>query len=127
MSRTISTVRPNLSSRTPDQSLHDILKSILMIEQFVAGVSFERFREEPMRIAAVERHLQKISEAAIRLSDQADILCPGIPWRNIRGIGNFLRHEYDRVDLDTVWHTVIDHLPPLKSSVTAALQRRESA
>jgi uncharacterized protein with HEPN domain len=116
-----------LSSRTPDQSLHDILKSILMIEQFVAGVSFDQFREEPMRVAAVERHLQKISEAAIRLGEQADTLCPGIPWRNIRGIGNFLRHEYDRVDLETVWHTVTDHLPPLKSSVTAALQRRESA
>jgi hypothetical protein len=49
-----------------------------------------------MRIAAVERHLQKISEAAVRLSDHAEILCPGVPWRNIRGIGNFLRHEYDR-------------------------------
>jgi uncharacterized protein with HEPN domain len=38
-----------LSSRTPDQSLHDILKSILMIEQFVAGVSFDQFQEEPVR------------------------------------------------------------------------------
>src|SRR3954471_6045520 len=98
MSKALSTVRPKLSSRAPDQSLHDILNSIVMIEQFVAGVPFDRFREEPMRIAAVERHLQKISEAAVRLGDKADILCPGVPWCNIRGIGNFLRHEYDRVD-----------------------------
>lgn len=42
-----------------------------------------------------------------------------------RGIGNFLRHEYDRVDLDTVWHNVTDHLPLLKASVTAALQKRK--
>jgi hypothetical protein len=40
--------------------------------------SFDGFREEPMRIAAVERHLQKISDAAVRLGDEADILCPGI-------------------------------------------------
>ena len=116
-----------MSSRTPDQSLRDILNSILLIEEFTAGVSFDRFRDEPMRIAAVERHLQKISEAAVRLSDHAEILCPGVPWRNIRGIGNFLRHEYDRVDLETVWHTVTDHLPPLKASVTAALKTREQA
>ena len=113
-----------MSSRTPDQSLHNILNSITLIEEFIADISFDRFRDEPMRIAAVERHLQKISEAAIRLGDQAEILCPGVPWRNIRGIGNFLRHEYDRVDLDTVWHTVVDHLPALKASVTAVLQTR---
>jgi uncharacterized protein with HEPN domain len=112
-----------LSSRTPDQSLHDILNSISRIEEFIAGVSFDRFREDPMRVAAVERHLQKISEAAIRLGEVAETLCPGMPWRNIRGIGNFLRHEYDRVDLETVWHTVMGDLPPLKASVTVALQK----
>jgi uncharacterized protein with HEPN domain len=124
MSKAISTERPNLSSRPPDQSLRDILNSIILIEEFIADVSFDRFCDEPMRIAAVERHLQKISEAAVRLSDQAEILCPGVPWRNIRGIGNFLRHEYDRVDLDTVWHTATDNLPPLKAAVMAALQKR---
>jgi hypothetical protein len=41
-----------------------------MIEEFVAGVPFDAFRNEPMRIAAVERHLQKISEAAVRLGDE---------------------------------------------------------
>jgi uncharacterized protein with HEPN domain len=110
-----------LSSRSSDQSLRDILNSIILIEEFVAGVSFDRFRDEPMRIAAVERHLQKVSEAAVRLGDQAEVLCPGLPWRNVRGIGNFLRHEYDGVDLDTVWHTVMDHLPSLKASVIIAL------
>ena len=115
-----------MSSRAPNQSLRDILNSIILIDEFVAGISFDRFRDDPMRIAAVERHLQKISEAAIRLGDGAEVLCPGLPWRNIRGIGNFLRHEYDRVDLDTVWHTVTDHLPPLKASITVALQKSET-
>lgn len=96
-----------------------------MIEEFIGGVSNDGFRSDPMLVAAVERYLQKISEAAVRLGEAAEVLCPGMPWRNIRGIGNFLRHEYDRVDLDTVWHTVIDHLPALKASVTTALQDRK--
>ena len=98
-----------------------------MIEEFIGGVALDRLRSEPMRIAAVERHLQKISEAAVRLGDYAEVLCTGLPWRNIRGRGNFLRHEYDRVDLDTVWHTVTDHLPTLKASVTSALQKQNDA
>ena len=55
MFKAISTARPNLSFRTPDQSLRDILNSIVMIEEFMGGVSLDRFRSEPMRIMAQSR------------------------------------------------------------------------
>jgi uncharacterized protein with HEPN domain len=29
-----------------------------------------------------------------------------IPWRNVRDIGNLLRHEYENVDAEVVWETV---------------------
>jgi len=60
-------------------------------------------------------------QAAIRLGEQAEVLCPGVPWRNIRGIGNWLRHQYDRIDAEAIWRTVIDDLPPLESAVARAL------
>jgi len=67
-----------------------------MIEQFTSGMDFEAFRSNPMAVAAVERKLQVISEAAIRLGMEAERLCPDQPWRDIRGIGNQLRHAYER-------------------------------
>jgi uncharacterized protein with HEPN domain len=79
-----------LSSRDPAQSFKDILQSIERIESHVASMSFEAFREDIKTIDAVERNLQKISEAAIRLGPQADTLCPGPPWADIRGLGNWL-------------------------------------
>ena len=72
-------------------------------------------------MAAVERKLQLISEAAIRLADQAEARCPDLPWPDIRGIGNWLRHQYDRVDVQTVWYTVKNDLPRLKAVVARAL------
>ena len=93
-----------------------------MIEEFTAGMDFEAFRSNPMAVAAVERKIQIISEAAIRLGDEAEILCPGQPWRDIRGIGNQLRHAYERIDLVTIWSAVTDDLPPLKAAVLRALQ-----
>jgi len=92
-----------------------------MIEQFTSGMDFEAFRSNPMAVAAVERKLQVISEAATRLGMEAERLCPDQPWRDIRGIGNQLRHAYERVDLATVWDTITDDLPPLKAAVTRAL------
>jgi uncharacterized protein with HEPN domain len=45
----------------------------------------------------------------------------------LRAIGNFLRHEYDRIDIVRVWLTIEDDLAPLKAAVEAALkQLRES-
>lgn len=107
--------------REPALSLRDILDGIDMIVQFVHEMDLAAFREDPKTIAAVERKLLLVSEAAIRLGDDAERLCPGLPWRNIRGIGNWLRHRYDRVDVETVWNTVIDDLPPLRSAVLRAL------
>ena len=92
-----------------------------MIIQFVHGMGLEAFREDPKTVAAVERKLLLISEAAMRLGEDAERLCPGLGWRNIRGIGNWLRHRYDRVDIETVWNTVIDDLPQLRSGVLRAL------
>ena len=107
--------------REPTLSLRDILDSIDMIIQFVRGMDLEAFRGDPKTVAAVERKLMLVSEAAMPLGEDAERLCPGFPWHNIRGIGNWLRHRYDRVDVETVWNTVVDDLPPLRSGVLRAL------
>ena len=72
-----------------------------MIEQFTLGMDFEAYREDFKTMAAVERKLLLISEAAVRLGEQGPALCPGLPWENIRGIGNWLRHQYDHVRRST--------------------------
>jgi len=105
----------------PSLPLRDILESISKIEMFVFGFDFDAFATDEKTIAAVERKLQVITEAAIRLGDRAEALCPGIAWRNIRGMRNWLRHQYDRVDLETVWITITVDIPTLKAAVQQAL------
>ena len=112
-----------MSFKTPPQRwFRDIVDGIAMIEQFTSGMDFEAFRSDPMAVAAVERKLQIISEAAIRLADDAERLCPGFPWRDIRGIGNQLRHAYERIDLQSIWTTVKDDLPALRAGIEDALR-----
>ena len=40
---------------------------------------------------AVNHALLILSEAASKLGEEADQLCPGIRWEDIRGLGNRLR------------------------------------
>jgi uncharacterized protein with HEPN domain len=99
----------------------DILEAIELIDQFTAGMDFEGFQSNPMAVAAVERKIQIISEAAIRLGDEAELRCPEQPWRDIRGIGNQLRHAYERIDLNTIWSAVTDDLVPLKAAIIRSM------
>ena len=74
----------------PASALRDIADAIDNIQHFTAGMDFDTSRHDLKTIGAVERMLLVISEAAIRLKDDAARLCPGAPWPEIRGIGNWL-------------------------------------
>ena len=112
--------------RDPPLSLHDIYEAIESIERFVRGMDFSAFQADEKTSAAVERKLLVLSEAARRLGDEAEKLCPSIPWNNIRGIGNWLRHQYDRVDPSVIWQTVQRDLPSLKLAVGKTLASSDS-
>ncbi len=84
-------------------------------------MDFDAFRTNPMAIAAVERKLLTIGEAAVRLGREAPSIVPEIPWRQVRDLGNLLRHEYDKVDIAIIWQTVTSDLPALKYAVQRAL------
>jgi uncharacterized protein with HEPN domain len=110
-----------LPFRDPLSSLRDVYEAIESIERFVLGMDFSAFEADEKTNAAVERKLLVLSEAARRLGDDADKLCPSIPWNTIRGLGNWLRHQYDRVDASVIWLTVERDLPPLKVAVGKTL------
>ena len=58
--------------------------------------------------------------------EKAVELAPSQPWADIRGMGNRLRHAYDRIDLNVLWNTIRDRLPSLKSDVEQALLHLEA-
>jgi uncharacterized protein with HEPN domain len=105
----------------PAASLADILDNLERIEGYVTGLDREGFGGDTLRRDVVERCLERICEAAFRLGEKAAELVPSQPWGDIRGMGNRLRHTYDRIDLDVLWNTVRDRLPSLKVDVERAL------
>lgn len=99
----------------------DILEGIDRIDLFIDGMDFEVYRDDLKTKSAVERQLQIITEAAYRLGNEAEILCPGPDWKGYMGMGNILRHGYHKVNDQVVWDTVKIDLPPLKAAVLKAL------
>ena len=44
-----------------------------------------------------------------------------IPWRLIRAMRNVYAHDYERTKLETVWQTVTEDIPALKSQLQSIL------
>ena len=107
--------------RDAEQHLRDILESINNIDTFLGDMDFEVYRGDLKTKSAVERQMQIITEAAVRLGEDGDRLCPGVDWKGFRGMGNVLRHGYHRIDDKIVWDTVKVELPPVKTAVLRAL------
>jgi uncharacterized protein with HEPN domain len=88
-------------------------------------LNLQTFRENEQVLFAVEHALLIVSEAAAKLGALAVELCPDIPWADIRGLGNRLRHEYHTVDVARLWRLVERDLPILKAVVPAAMRKLE--
>jgi uncharacterized protein with HEPN domain len=89
---------------------------------YTAGMDFEAFKSDRRTYDAVERCLERIAEAAAKLGALAPQLMPDQPWDEIRGLGNRLRHEYDRISPARVWKIVQTGLPSLVAACEAALK-----
>ena len=104
-----------------DTALLHIRDNIQAAWSFAGEMSFDAFRASRLHLYAATRALEIISEAARRLPPSFREQHADLPWRQIMGIGNVLRHDYDDVLESMIWQTVQNHLAPLLTAIEAEL------
>ncbi len=62
---------------------------------------------------ALIKCIEIIGEAAANVTNRCREDLPQIPWPNIVGMRHRLIHAYFDVDLDILWNTIIEDVPPL--------------
>jgi uncharacterized protein with HEPN domain len=97
--------------------LQDILDSINDIESFILGMGFEEFKGDRKTINAVVRSIEVIGEASKRIPRSLKAKYKGVPWREMAGMRDKLIHEYFGVDVEILWKTAKDDIPPLKQVI----------
>jgi uncharacterized protein with HEPN domain len=118
-----------MAERIVSPNLIDIVEAIDRIRASLTGLSLEDFENSWERRWLVERGIEIISEASRRLPGDLKDRNPGIPWRKVAGIGNIIRHDYERVAPDLLWKLIQDDLPTLekvcRAELSAALAREQ--
>ena len=70
-----------------------------------------------MLALSIIKSIEIIGEAASTVTNEFRDMHNEIPWANIVAMRNRLIHAYYDIDLDRVWDTITDDLPPLVSAL----------
>ena len=100
-------------------ALRAMLEAIEGIEAASRGKTIDDYHADWLLRHGIQRGIEIISEAARRVPPELLATRPEIPWAQITGIGNVLRHEYHSISDPVIWNVVQKHLPALKTAVSA--------
>jgi len=110
-----------MSKREVRLILLDMVEAIAKVERYTAGLDFQSFATDELRVDAVIRNLEVIGEASRQVPDSLCLCSGGIDWRRVVGFRNIVIHKYFDVDLEIVWVIINEDLPSLKRVLQAML------
>lgn len=101
-------------SPSPVARLTDMIEAIELLRSEMVGVTLPELEADKRKQWLLERGIEILSEASRHLPDTLKDRRPHIPWRKVAGIGNVLRHSYERIAHDVLWRVLQDDLAPLE-------------
>ena len=87
--------------------------------------SFENFNIKWVEQDAMIRNFEIIGEASNHISDETKKKYPSIKWNEMRGMRNFMTHEYFGIRVQTIWDTAVEDIPNLKPQIEQIISELE--
>jgi uncharacterized protein with HEPN domain len=109
----------------------DLIRIRHMLESAREAISFIKGRrrtdldKDRMLVLSLIKSIEIMGEAASKVTKESRDSHPEIPWLNIIGMRNRLIHVYFDIDLDRVWDTITDDLPPVIAVLERIVQKED--
>jgi uncharacterized protein with HEPN domain len=97
------------------------VEAIAAIQNYVGGTDEAGLAADRKTLDAVLRNFRVIGEAARKLPRDIRHRHPDLPWSEMEKMRHKIVHDYDRIDVPTVWRTIKDDLEPLLPLLAAML------
>lgn len=88
---------------------------------YLNNISEPQFLNTQMLQDACERCIEVVGEAAGSVSEAFRGSHPNVPWKELKDMRNILIHQYGAVDLQIVYDTIQNDLPPIIIALKEAI------
>lgn len=106
--------------------LRHIIECINKIEILVNILrTYENFEKKWIEQDAVIRSFEVIGEASNHISENLKQQNPKVAWKEMKGMRNFITHEYFGLQLDSIWDTAKNDIPVLKDQIQHIIDELE--
>ena len=103
------------------ERLEHMKTAIDRILRYTSDKSYEDLVSDDMMYYAVVKNIEIIGEAANMLTQAFQQNHPNTPWKMVKGMRNYIVHEYFQIDDIVVWDVVKNNIPELREQVVRYL------
>ncbi len=103
------------------ERLKHMLAAIDRIMRYTDGKDYHDLVSDDMMYYAVVKNIEIIGEAANLLTKDFIEEHTSTPWKQVRGMRNYIVHEYFQIDDVVVWDVVKNDIPMLRSQILGYL------
>lgn len=107
-----------------EAALLDIHNAAQRILLFAVGLTKANLATSEEKQSAILYQVIVVGEATKRLSTNFRNIHPDIPWKEIAGMRDILAHQYDRINLDTLWDVIQKDIPELIELIAPLLPKQ---
>ena len=99
------------------ERLEHMLAATERVIRYTSNKDFDDLKTDDMMYYAVVKNIEIIGEAANLLSPEFISSHSDTPWKQVRGMRNYIVHEYFQIDDVVVWGVVTTDIPVLRSQI----------
>ena len=104
----------------------NIIKHCYRIEVKIKEISFEQFYSDEDIKEIVSFNILQIGELVKNLSLDFLKRYPEMPWKDIKGMRDWVAHGYGTINLKEVWYTAVNDIKSLKEYCELIINQNSS-
>lgn len=99
------------------ERLEHILSAIDRVLRYTKDKTYDELVTNDMMYYAVVKNIEIMGEAANMLTTEFTLSHPETPWKQVKGMRNYIVHEYFQIDDVVIWDVVSNNLPELRNQI----------
>lgn len=111
--------------RRDKERLEHILAAMERVNRYIADKTYQNLVDDDMMYYAVVKNIEIIGEAANMLTAEFQEAHPNTPWKKVKGMRNYIVHEYFQIDDIVVWEVATKSLVELKEQICLYLEETD--